>query len=57
MNICMIYGIIPFRRNKVAFERVKALGFNDRKWVHIINIDPLPICQKCQNVRLDLMTQ
>jgi hypothetical protein len=26
---------IPFRRNKSAFERVKAPGFNDRNWVNI----------------------
>jgi len=27
--------VIPFRINKFLFERVKASGFNDRKWVHI----------------------
>jgi hypothetical protein len=30
--------VIPFRRNKSAFERVKAPGFNDRNWVNIKSI-------------------
>ncbi len=34
---------IVFLLQSENFERVKASGLNDRKWVHISNMNPFPI--------------
>ena len=51
-----VWLLIPFPENNVIFERVKASGFNDRKWVHIIDIDPFAIVESRELSRSSNMT-
>ncbi|NGX57514.1 MAG: Phosphoribosylformylglycinamidine synthase subunit PurL [Chlamydiae bacterium] len=38
-------GLVPYQFSFAKWDCVKAPGLNDRKWVHIDNIDPLTIVQ------------